>query len=117
MEIINLCSHPVNVIVRDEELAIPPATKAVRIGTKVIEKLDCEVPMLRVDNSRLDPLPEPVEDTLYIVSTIVRIAHPHRYDIASPGGIVKDETGKVIGCRCLYLNAPKQKTQPQAVLM
>lgn len=46
-------------------------------------------------------VPAPVCGTVYIVSTLVRLALPGRPDLASPYGLVRDGAGAVIGCRGL----------------
>jgi len=51
-------------------------------------------------------LPEPVEGILYLVSGRVRRALPHRLDLISPGLIVKNGHGEIVGCLQLEMNAP-----------
>lgn len=41
---------------------------------------------------------------VFIVSTLVRLAHPERRDLASPGELVRNEAGQPIGCRGLIVN-------------
>lgn len=44
-------------------------------------------------------LPEPVEGTIYIVSSLTLEAIPkHRRDVVSPGNTQKSPEGKIIGC-------------------
>lgn len=44
-------------------------------------------------------LPEPQPDIVFIVAKAVADAAPrHRGDLMSPGGLIRDEDGKVIGC-------------------
>ena len=62
------------------------------------------VPIRQVNFSATRPLPPgPVSDTFYIVSAKIQAAHPDRFDLLSPDGllIAADENGstKVIGCR------------------
>lgn len=47
-------------------------------------------------------LPDPKPDTLYIVSTLIQQACPGRADLVSPDGIIRDEQGRVTGCRGFY---------------
>lgn len=44
-------------------------------------------------------LPEPVEGTTYIVSSLVKTYCWEREDVVCPGDMVKDDTGRIIGCR------------------
>jgi len=48
-------------------------------------------------------LPAPLDGTLYIVSMVVRQAIG-RPDLASPGDLIRDAEGKIIGCRNLVVN-------------
>lgn len=38
------------------------------------------------------------DDTYLIVSALVRTALPHRLDLISPGNLVRDDAGNVVGC-------------------
>lgn len=49
-------------------------------------------------------LPDPVPGVILIVSALVRAAVPHRTDVASPGDLVRDEAGQVVGCRHLIVS-------------
>ena len=48
-------------------------------------------------------LPVPVDNTIYIVSMVVRQAI-ERPDLASPGDLIRDAEGKIVGCRNLVVN-------------
>jgi len=62
------------------------------------------VPLVRATFGAVTGLPEPVEGTLYVVSALVRAALPARGDLASPGDLVRDEKGNVIGAKSLIAN-------------
>ena len=62
------------------------------------------VPLSRVSYGTVEGLPEPAEGTLFVVSALVRSAVPGRSDVASPGDLVRDAGGNVIGCRGLVIN-------------
>jgi hypothetical protein len=47
-------------------------------------------------------LPAPRMQVLYIVSTLVQQACPERTDLVSPDQVIRDESGRVIGCKGLY---------------
>lgn len=47
-------------------------------------------------------LPGRAPGMLYLVSTMVADAASYRDDLVVPGDLVRDEAGKVIGCRGLY---------------
>jgi hypothetical protein len=44
-------------------------------------------------------LPPQREGVWLIVSHIVRVSHPERMDLFSPGDLDRDDAGNVIGCR------------------
>ena len=46
-------------------------------------------------------LPEFKEDTFIIVSQLVKSALPSRTDLLVPAEVVRDEAGKIIGCKSL----------------
>jgi hypothetical protein len=62
------------------------------------------IPLVSVSYGKVEGLPEGVPGTLFVVSALVRAAVPDRTDVASPGDLVRDEKGAVIGCRNLVVN-------------
>jgi hypothetical protein len=62
------------------------------------------LPLYQAEFGEVEGLPEPAEGVLYVVSMLVRQAVPERTDVASPGELVRDEQGRVIGCRGLNVN-------------
>lgn len=42
-------------------------------------------------------LPEPTENTVWIVSSIVKAALPERKDLVSPSGFIRNDKGMIIG--------------------
>ena len=49
----------------------------------------------------VEGLPEPKENTYYIVSALVAGAAKNRNDLLIPNDIVRDDQGRIIGCRSL----------------
>ena len=78
-------------------------TWAVKTAWDAMSSTQC-IPIVRSEYGPVEGLPEPVEDTIYIVSSMVRLALPTRSDIASPANLVRDEAGKIIGCKGLEIN-------------
>ncbi len=62
---------------------------------------DITIPLTKTRFGEVEGLPEPKEGVIYIVSNIVAQAVPHRDDVFFPDDLVRDENGKVIGCRAL----------------
>ena len=46
-------------------------------------------------------LPEEIKDTIYVVSRLVLDGAPHRQDLFSPGELLRDNNGAVIGAKGL----------------
>lgn len=104
--IINLTPHPINIM--DEKgvyNTIVPTLPSARCFTKSVEAgFHDGVPLTRKEYGEVKDLPEPVYGTVYIVSMLVRQRSPARLDLTSPGTIVRDSEGKIIGCKTLDMN-------------
>ena len=116
MPIINLTPHA-NVIVGYG--TIPPSGTVARcatVSTPVApwrgewavgvdgEEVNHMVNLSTVSYGSVEGLPTPATGVLYIVAALVRSAVPTRLDVASPGDLVRDVAGAVIGCRGLVVN-------------
>ena len=96
---VNLTPHQI-----DEQttgLSIPSTGIArIKMQSRVIDTVE-GVPLYHsyyVGN--LEGLPEPVEGVIYIVSALALNAVPaDRTDVVAPGDAVRDEAGRVIGCK------------------
>ena len=58
-----------------------------------------DAPVIRQAFGEVTNLPEPVEGVYYIVSVMVQSACPDRHDLVIPARLVRDATGRIIGCR------------------
>lgn len=116
MTIRNLTPHPVILIGYcgpDEMIAVyPPEPEAARVTEqKYVSRY--ETFFLRGAAGRLEPvqicinnivygkvegLPEPEPNTLYIVSRLVKQQIPDRHDCVVPDNIVRDDKGEIRGC-------------------
>lgn len=129
MQLINLTPHPVVLLDADESVALelpkfrdPPRAKEERqkegdIRTKRdhplqmyadpslnpygIERSIIDIPVNRVSLGSVEGLPEPLNGVAYIVSRIVAEAAPERDDLYIPDETVRDEEGRIIGCKAL----------------
>lgn len=107
--IINLTPHPV--VILDDKMhkivSFPTSDSIARVETerKHIANLNVrgvKVPINKIKNGEANGVPEPQEDTIYIVSLMTARALPERTDLYIADGCVKDEyTGRVVGCRGL----------------
>lgn len=104
MKFINLTPHEINVVNPCVIITIPPSGTVARVSVsrQVIWKAETEggfgIPIFVPSFGNVENLPEPHNNTYFIVSTLVRTALPHRLDLISPGNLVRDDNGNVIGC-------------------
>lgn len=108
MKFINLTPHPIQIWDSEKNVIVyPVANPAARCKeecnlTNLIE--DESGNFIRVGDlsySYVYHLPEPQEDTFYIVSVLVAQACPDRDDLLVPYDLVRNENGSIMGCRSL----------------
>lgn len=105
---VNLTPHPITVFKGEEKIEIPPSGEVARVGVeqKKVGELN-GIPVHKSIFGDVEGLPEPRENTVYIVSTVVlqalKAKNIVRRDLVSPdttpNGVVRDEEGRIIGVR------------------
>jgi len=111
MKFVNLTPHQIN-IYRGETpyISVPPSGTVARLtestsGGLLIETIET----ILVSLGKVDGLPNPVEDTIYIVSMPLlmgmKAAGINRQDCMYPFGQVRDDQGRIVGCRSLAVIA------------
>lgn len=106
MELVNLTPHTINIISSDGSVVnIPPSGDVARVSTvsRLVGTIE-GVELYAQETGEVTGLPAPSRDTIYIVSALVRLAHPERHDLASPGELVRNSAGQPVGCRGLVVN-------------
>jgi hypothetical protein len=105
---INLTPHAINIVgFNGEVTTIPPSGKVARVkSTQTLAGNKAGIPLYFVEFGAVEDLPN--ESAIpfgveYIVSGMVRAACPNRRDLASPGDLVRDDKGNVVGCRGLIV--------------
>ena len=107
MTLVNLTPHPITI----GTVTVPPSGTVARVSVTreqvgVIPLEDgSAIPMFETHFGEVSGLPLP-DGKVFIVSAMVR-THPslsERLDVASPGQLVRDDAGRVIGCDGLDLN-------------
>lgn len=96
---VNLTPHQINE--QTTGLSIPSSGVArVKIKSRIIDTID-DVPLFHSYYAgNLEGLPEPVEGVIYVVSALALNAVPaDRTDVVAPGDVVRDDKGRVIGCK------------------
>ena len=100
--IINMTPHSV-VIVDGPTLA--PSGQVARVSATSVPVGEVDgVKIVRTTFGEVVGLPESKEGVFLVVSALVRGALPSRTDLLSPGDLVRDEKGNVVGCRNLIGN-------------
>ena len=102
MNFVNLTPHVLNIIEEDGSVyTLPASGQVARIETtrNVAYVMD-GIEIFETVYGQVTGLPERQPDTAYIVSALVAQA-AKRSDVYSPGELVRNEAGQVIGCRGL----------------
>lgn len=110
MKFINLTPHDITVILPDTDVETNRRRTFHRDGTvarvsQIVTTVADKIDGIRIETVKFGPivgLPQPVDDTLFIVSAMVKNAAGNRTDLVSPGGLVRDASGNVIGCKSFY---------------
>lgn len=114
MALINLTPHDITIVGNVQTVVIPRSGQIARVSVTRVKDGDylpvddargdyVAVPVYQVQMGPVEGLPDPVEGREYLVSALVA-AHPDvrgRPDVFSPGELVRDEAGRVVGCRGL----------------
>lgn len=109
MKIVNLTPHDINFIGEGNEVVLTIPSSGVarasstryQTGTVTPEGTDLVISLNRTIFGKVENLPDPQEDTIYIVSALTAQAVPERYDLYITDDAVRDENGRIIGCRAL----------------
>lgn len=102
-EVINLTPHEIRVIREgQDDVVYPPTGEVARLATVELGTQDYGVgaPVELVEFHHLLKPPPRIEDTFYIVSLPCALASP-RGDFLVPYLEVRDDAGRIIGCRLL----------------
>jgi len=98
MRFINLTPHTIVVFNGEAEEKTFPSEGCARVEqfTKCVDVID-NIPIYRSEIGAVEGLPPQENGVLYIVSAVVKATSP-RVDLVSPGRLVRDSEGRVIGC-------------------
>lgn len=106
MTLVNLTPHTINIVLGNGTFDVPASGTVARcsqsetvLGTVVVDGI--EIPITGQSFGEVVDLPAPKDGVFYIVSRLVASACPSRSDLLIPGPMVRDDDGKVIGCRGL----------------
>jgi len=101
VKIVNLTPHEIHL----PDRTVPPSDFVARCNEVTKDAGDFDgVKLIQREYGDVYGLPDPAPETLYIVSLLVRQACPQRKDLASPGDLVRDGEGKIVGAKNLVIN-------------
>lgn len=106
MNLVNITPHAIVIRVGTQHVTVPPSGQVARVATQtiptgVVEFGGIEIPTYRQVAGDVTGLPDPQDDTIFVVSSMVRLASPGRPDVASPGELIRDAAGQPVGCNGL----------------
>lgn len=104
MKIVNLTPHAINFVGGAGEalMTIEPSGQIVRVTAKTVTTGNINgIPVTETVFGEVENLPLPTSDTIYIVSSLVAQRFKDRDDVFIPNESVRDEKGRVIGCKSL----------------
>ena len=104
MNVINLTPHAINYIAEDKTIVFQPSGNIARVSVSRSLRVVDGIAMTRPTFGQVEGLPEETADMIYIVSALVRQAASNRLDLISPGELVRDPEGRVIGCKTFDIN-------------
>lgn len=107
--LINLTPHEITIIDMDGgKVVLPKSENAARVdqNPKCCGFINLPngqvIEMKTPEFGEVTGLPEYQVGTMYIVSAMVRAALPNRFDLVSPGNLIRDDDGNVTGCECVF---------------
>lgn len=97
---VNLTPHDIAIITESGNSVFPATGKVarVKVESKEVGRV-AGIPVMKNFYSDVEGLPDPEKGTYYLVSKIVADAVPDRDDVLIPNDSVRDENGRIIGCR------------------
>lgn len=115
----NLTPHPVNIVLANgETITYPVDGPAPRVvmgkqeSGKITDQFGNEIEdSVTWASPDVTDLPEPEEGVIMIVSRMTADAVGGRPDLRCPEGIVRDEAGRIVGCRSLTRPVLKPPTE------
>ena len=103
MNFVNLTPHALNIIQEDGSVyTLPASGQVARVDAKrTVAYVMDGIEIFETVFGEVTGLPEPDYNNIYIVSAMVAQRCKHRADLYSPGELVRNDAGQVVGCRGL----------------
>ena len=102
--IINKTPHALNLIVDGQNITIEPTLPPARVcehckQIAILSVGGTDIPVTQKTYGEIENLPDPEPDTYYVVSALVAGRIPEREDVLVTSCPVRDDGGRIIGCR------------------
>ena len=106
IKVVNCTPHDVNLITEKGNITFPrsgiiPRLTEQQVKINSINSNGIEIDIMKKSFLEPEGLPEPQENTIFIVSALVAGAIKNRDDLLIPNDTVRDEQGRIVGCRSL----------------
>ena len=109
IKIVNLTPHEISFVFENGSMfKVAPsgvvarvANSSEEVGQICVSKFDLRIPIKKTVYGEVEGLPAPAKGVIYIVSSLVAQRVPSRSDVFIPNESVRDENGRIIGCRSL----------------
>ena len=100
IEVINLTPHAINFVVNDDIVTINPSGTLARVATttEIVGSLN-GIPITQTKFGEVEGLPDPTPGKVFLVSSLVAGRVPDREDVFIPNESVRDDEGRIIGCK------------------
>ena len=108
--ILNMTPHKISIVGKDgNTLAEFPSKGTIRVF-QVTERVGqiIGIPISKTSFGQCKNLPDKKAGIIYVVSALVCLACPNRKDFYIPNETVRDEAGRIIGCKSLAKNPYKE---------
>ena len=102
MQLVNLTPHTLNIHSSNNVTDIAPSGEIARVTTSYNHtNTVAGINVYSCVYGNVSGLPEPQENKIFVVSGVVKSAVPERTDVMAPGELIRNESGKPIGCNGL----------------
>lgn len=106
MKIVNMTPHDIHFYSEEGEKlhTFPALGDLVRVNTKVREAGNIGgFRLVKKESPDIVFLPPKKEGVMYIVSLITKSSCPHREDLLTVDDTIRDEKGRIIGCKAFCI--------------
>jgi hypothetical protein len=106
INVVNCTPHDINLVTEKGNITFPRSGIIPRLTEQQnkinsINSNGIEIDIMEKSFNEVEGLPEPKENTIYIVSALVAGACKNRDDLVVPNDTIRDDQGRIVGCKNL----------------